>query len=162
MRAWAYWVHDNITIILFGLVVCMFFVAWLVFEAIRSHSSRDEIFRLRQRLYELERDRVGRTLSDGSPVLVSRWINVGGAATTSDGGCFLLVEAVSPLQKRALTTVRIDGYPALKSEPVVVGQRLEVEGKSGTYVVELHDTAKNQARLAVSLRSRHVEYAEPG
>jgi hypothetical protein len=26
--------------------------------------------------------------------------------------------------------------------------------------VELHDTGKNQARMAVSLRSRHVEYAE--
>jgi hypothetical protein len=161
MRAWAYWVHDNITMILFGLVVCLLFVAWLVFEAIRSHSSRDEIFRLRQRLYELEREKAGRTLGDGPPVLASRWINVGGAATTSDGGCLILLEAVSPFQKRALMTVRVDGYPAKKNEPIVVGQRLEVQGKSGTYLVELHGTEKNQARLAVSLRNRHVEYAEP-
>jgi hypothetical protein len=160
MRAWAYWIHDNITLILFGVVVGMFFVAWLVFEAIRSHSSRDEIFRLRQRLYELEREKVGRSLTDGPPVLASRWINVGGAATTSDGGCLILVEAVSPVQKRALMTVRVDGYPALKNEGVLVGQRLEVEGKSGIYVVELHGTAHKQARMAVSLRSRHVDYAE--
>jgi hypothetical protein len=160
MRAWAYWIHDNITLILFGVVVGMFFIAWLVFEAIRSHSSRDEIFRLRQRLYELERSKVGRSLSDGPPVLASRWINVGGAATTSDGGCLILVEAVSPLQNRAMMTVRVDGYPALKNEGILVGQRVEVEGKSGTYSVELHDTGKNQARMAVSLRSRHVEYAE--
>lgn len=159
LRAWAYWVHDNITLILFGLVVCMFFLAWLVFEAIRSHNSRDEIFRLRQRLYELEREKVGRSLTDGPPVLPSRWINVGGAATTSDGGCLILVDAVSPLQKQAMITVRVDGYPAWKRESVVVGQRLETEGKSGTYLLELHDTTKNQARLAVSLRSRHVEYA---
>ena len=159
MRAWAYWVHDNITLILFGLVVCMFFVAWLVFEAIRSHKSRDEIFRLRQRLYELEREKVGRKLGDGPAVLASRWINVGGAATTSDGGCLILVEAVSPFQKRAMMTVRVDGYAAKKSEPILVGQRLEVEGKSGTYLVELHDTDKNQARMAVSLRNRHTEYA---
>ena len=159
MRAWAYWVHDNITLILFGLVVCMFFVAWLVFEAIRSHSSRDEIFRLRQRLYELEREKVGRTLGDGPPVLASRWITVGGAATTTDGGCLILVEAVSPLQKRAMMTVRVDGYAAKKNEAILVGQRLEVEGKSGIYLVELHDTDKNQARMGVSLRNRHTEYA---
>ncbi len=158
MRAWAYWVHDNITLIFFCAVVAMFVVAWLVFEALRSHRSRDEIFRLRQRLYELEHNRyISRSAEEGPVVMESRWIRAGAAATTSDGGCLVLVESVSPLQKRATMTVRVDGYPARKNYAVTVGNRVEIDGKSGTYLVDLHGTEQNQARMCVSLRTHHLE-----
>src|SRR5579883_1286393 len=133
------WVHDNITLIFFGAIVAIFVVAWLAFEAIRSHRSRDEIFRLRQRLYQLERDQqFSRSMDAGPIVLSSRWVTVGSAATTSDGGCLIILEAASPFQKRAMMSVRVDGLPAMRNQTLSVGQRLEVGGKSGIYSIELH------------------------
>ncbi len=159
MRGWVivlHWVQDNITLIFFGVVVVMFLAAWLVVEAFRSHQSRDEIFRLRQRMYEMERERNFSQTMDGGPVVLpSRWIRVGGAATTSDGGCLLLVQAASPVQKRVMMTVRVDGLPIKKDATMMVGQRIEVGGKSGVYSIELHGAEKNQARFGVSLRTRH-------
>lgn len=164
MRGWSYVlrvVHDNITIILFGLVVAMFVVAWLVIEAFRSHQSRNEIFRLRHRLNQLEQERLTmKAISPDPVVLPNRWVRIGAAATSSDGGCLILVEKVSATQKRALLSVRIDGLAAVKSEAVQVGERLELPGKSGTYLVELFGTDRIQAQLGVSLRSKHFEYSQ--
>lgn len=163
MRGWIalqYWARDNVILIAFLFIAALFGLAWLIIEALRSHQSRDEIFRLRQRLYELERSRGFTTLDSGSIVLQSRWIRVGGAATTSDGGCFLLVEAASPIQKKVSMTVRVDGLPAKRNATMAVGQRMEIEGKSGTYSIELHGTEPQQARLNVWLRTRHVEVLE--
>src|SRR5438105_11195746 len=109
-------VHDNITLIVFGLVVAIFMVAWLVIEAIRSHRSRDEIFKLRHRLGQLEQERLAvKTISPDPVVLPNRWVRIGGAATTNDGGCLILVEKVSAIQRRALLSIRVDGLTALKS-----------------------------------------------
>lgn len=163
MRGWIslqYWVRDNVILIAFLFIAVLFGLAWLVLEALRSHGSRDEIFRLRQRLYELERARGYTSLDFGSLVLQSRWIKVGGAATTSDGGCFLLLEAASPVQKKVSITVRVDGLPAKRNAMMSVGQRMEIEGKSGTYSIELHATEPQQGRINVYLRTRHIEAVE--
>lgn len=158
-----HWVHDNITLIFFFVIVAIFVAAWLIFEAFRSHKSRDEVFRLRQRLYELERDRsYVRTNEEGQLVMQSRWISVGAAATTSDGGCLILLESASPLQRKAMITIRIDGLPDRRHDPILIGQRLETDGKSGTYFVELHAVEQNRARFAISLRTRHLAYADTG
>ncbi len=160
MHGWVmvlHWVRDNITFILFGAIVIIFVAGWLVIEAIRSHQSRDEIFRLRKRMYEMERERNFSQTMDGGPVVLSsRWIRVGGAATSSDGGCLLLVQGASPVQKRVIMTVRVDGLPVKKDATMMVGQRIEVGGKSGVYSIELHGAEKNQARFAISLRTRHA------
>lgn len=163
MRTWysaIHWIHDNILLIFFLVVCAMFLAAWLILEAFRSHRSRDEIFRLRQRLYTIEREQSFVRPNDSGPmVLSSRWIGVGAAATTSDGGCLILLEASSPFQKRASLTVRIDGLPSKRNEAMLVGQRIEVDGRSGTYSIELHATDQNQARFAVFLRTHHLQYA---
>jgi hypothetical protein len=164
MRGWIQvlrLVHDNITLIFFGLVVAVFVVAWLVIEAIRSHQSRDEIFKLRRRLVQLEHERfASKTASLDPVVLPDRWVRIGSAATTNDGGCLILVEKVSATQRRALLSIRVDGLPVLKSESVRVGDRLELTGKSGTYLIELYATDGIQAHLGVSLRSKHFEYVQ--
>jgi hypothetical protein len=158
MRGWFFflhWVHDHILFILVGGVVVLFIAAWLVAEALRGTTNKDEIYRLRQRLYQLEREKNFSGMDGGPVVLPSRWIRVGTAATTSDGGCLLLVEAASPVQKRVMMTVRVDGMPVKRSATMMVGQKLRVDGKSGCYSIELFGTEKEQARFAVSLRSRH-------
>lgn len=164
MRGWIslqYWVRDNVVLIALLFIAVLFGLAWLIIEALRSHASRDEVFRLRQRLYELERAKgYSPGLDFGSLVLHSHWIKVGGAATTSDGGCFLLLEAVSPVQKKVSITVRVDGLPVKRNAMMSVGQRLEIEGKSGTYSIELHATEPQQARVNVYLRTRHMETVE--
>jgi hypothetical protein len=164
MRGWMHVlrvVHDNITLIFFALLVATFVVAWLVIEAIRSHRSRDEIFRLRRRLGQLEQERLAtRSPSPDPVVLPNRWVRIGGAATTSDGGCLILVEKVSAAQRVAILSVRVDGLPVLKSEPVRVSEHFELPGKSGTYLVELYGTDGIQAQLGVSLRSKHFEYLQ--
>jgi hypothetical protein len=164
MRGWMHVlrvVHDNIGLIFFGLLVATFVVAWLVFEAIRSHRSRDEIFRLRRRLSQLELERHGpKSISPDPVVLPNRWVHIGAAATTSDGGCLILVEKVSAAQRRAILSVRVDGLPVLRSGVVLVGDHLELPGKSGTYLVELYGTDGIQAYLGVSLRSKHFEYVQ--
>ncbi|MGI8744499.1 MAG: hypothetical protein ACR2NN_18375 [Bryobacteraceae bacterium] len=163
MRGWGVvlrLVHDNITIIFFALVVAIFGVGWLVVEAFRSHQTRDEIFQLRRRLRDLERERVaGKSLSIDPIVMPERWIRIGSASTTSDGGCLILVERVAPAQHSAVLSVRVDGYAVRQSEPLRVGDQLELPGKSGTYLVELYNTGASQAQVGVALRSKHREYA---
>ena len=149
-------IHDNITTIFFVLVVAVFVVGWLIIEAARSHTGRNEIFRLRQRVAELERERYSGRIAAEPVVLPGRWIRIGSAATTNDGGCLVLVEKVAAAQHRAVITVRIDGLATLKNQQMQAGERLELSGKSGTYVIELYGIDGIQAHLAVMLRSRHA------
>lgn len=152
-------VHDNIAILFFGLVVAIFALAWLVIEAYRSHRSRDEIFKLRRRISTLERERVMATLAVPTTdpmVLTARWVRMGSAATTTDGGCLVMVERVFPAQRRVLLTLRVDGYPALSGHSAVAGERVEVNGKYGTYILQVFSVEGIQTQLAVWLRSHHA------
>jgi hypothetical protein len=167
MRGWSVLlrlVHDNITIIFFALVVAVFGVGWLIIEAFRSHQTRDEMFQLRRRLRDLERERsIGKAVSLDPIVMPERWIRIGSASTSSDGGCLILVERVAPAQHSAVLSVRVDGYAAKQNEAIRVGDQLELSGKSGTYIIELLNTDASQAQIGVALRSKHHEYSQaPG
>jgi hypothetical protein len=162
MRAWMILlriVHDNIGIIFFSLLVAVFGVAWLVIEAIRSHRDRDEIFKLRHRITQLERERIAARPAFPEPVMPvvmpDRWIRVGAAATTSDGGCLILVDNVAPDGHTAQLTIRVDGYAVKRSEPLRVGESFQLSGNSGLYLVSLYGTDVRQAHLGVGLRNRH-------
>jgi hypothetical protein len=159
MREWEQvlrFVRDNITLLVFLAVVAIMGAAWIVFEAMRSHKRRDEVFALRRRVSELERERAVVHPSSGDPVVLSsRWIRSGAAATTSDGGCLLYIDKVLPAVRSAELTLRIDGYPVLENHAVRPGERLEASGKNGTYVLELYAVEGMQAHLAVALRSHH-------
>lgn len=157
-------VHDNITVLFFGLVVAVFGAGWLIVEAFRSHQNRDEIFQLRRRLRDLERERAaGRAMSSLDPIVMQeRWIRSGSASTTSDGGCLILVERVAPAQHSAVLSVRVDGYAARQNEALRVGDKLELPGKSGTYLVELYNTDVSQCQIGVALRSKHTNTQRMG
>jgi hypothetical protein len=151
-------VRDNITALVSLAVVAIMGAAWIVFEALRSHQRRDEVFALRRRVTELETERASTHPSSGDPVVLSsRWIKSGGAAATSDGGCLLYIDRVSPAVRSAQLTVRVDGYPVLENHSIKSGERLEAAGKNGTYVLELYAVEGIQAHLAVALRNHHRE-----
>ncbi len=159
MREWGpllRFVRDNITLLVFLAVVAIMGCAWIVFEAMRSHKRRDEVFALRRRISELERERAVVHPSFGDPVVLSsRWIRSGASATTSDGGCLLYIDKVLPSVRSAELTLRIDGYAALENQVVRPGERLEASGKNGVYVLELYGVEGMQAHLAVALRNHH-------
>jgi hypothetical protein len=149
-------VRDNITLLVFLAVVAIMGAAWIVFEAMRSHRRRDEIFGLRRKVRELETERASVHPSFGDPVVLSsRWVKSGGTATTSDGGCLLYIDRVLPSVRSAELTVRVDGYAVLQNHSIRSGERLEAAGKNGTYVLELYGVEGIQANLAVALRNRH-------
>jgi hypothetical protein len=132
--------------------------AWIVFEAMRSHRRRDEVFALRRRVNELETERASTNPSFGDPmVLSSRWIRSGRTATTSDGGCLLYIDRVLPAVRSAELTIRVDGYAVLQNHAIRSGERLEANGKNGTYVLELYGVDGLQAHVAVALRNRHKQ-----
>lgn len=150
-------VRDHIALIAIGLFFAILGVAWLVFAAMRSHRGNDEVLRLRQRLYQLERETGrNRAFDSGPAVLPQRWILAGATATSSDGGCFLMMHASSPLQRKVVLTVRIDGLPTRTHHTFVAGQRTEFTGKSGVYTLEIHSVEKDRASAAVFLRSLHM------
>src|SRR5258708_4697570 len=122
-------VHDNIAILFFGLVIAVCGLAWLMIEAYRSHRSRDEIFKLRSRISTLERERAMATLAVPTTdpmVLTARWVRMGSAATTTDGGCLVMVDRVFPAQRRAGLTPGVDRYPGLSRHSALA--RPPVEG----------------------------------
>jgi hypothetical protein len=132
--------------------------AWIVFEAMRSHRRRDEVFALRRRVNELETERASTNPSFGDPmVLSSRWIRSGRTATTTDGGCLLYIDRVLPAVRSAELTIRVDGYAVLQNHAIRSGERLEANGKNGTYVLELYGVDGLQAHVAVALRNRHKQ-----
>ena len=152
-----FWVRDHIALIAIGLFFAILGVAWLVFAAMRSNRGNDEVLRLRQRLYQLERETgLNRAFDPGPAVLPHRWISAGATATSSDGGCFLMMHASSPLQRKVVLTVRIDGLPTRTHHTFVVGQRTEFTGKSGVYTLEIQTAEKDGGRAVVFLRSLHM------
>ena len=164
MRDWIRvlrFLHDNITLILFVFVLALVGTTWIVMEAFRSHRSRDEIFKLRKRLSELERERSAgpRAMSDPF-VLTNRWVRIGGAATTTDGGCLIYIDKVAPAAGTAALTVRIDGNAVFQNHSLRVGERMEASGKYGTYILELYGVEGIQANVAIALRNRHADVQE--
>jgi hypothetical protein len=161
MREWGpllRFVRDNVTLLVFLAVAAIMGSTWIIFEALRSHRRRDEVFALRRRVAELERERASLGPSFGDPVVLSsRWIRSGSAATTSDGGCLLFVNRVLPAIRSAEVTLRIDGLPVLQNHMLGAGERLEAAGKNGTYILELYGVDGVQAHLAAALRSHHRE-----
>jgi len=151
-------VRDNITVLVSLTVVAIMASAWIVFEALRGHRRRDEVFALRRRVTELETERASTHPSFGDPmVLSSRWIRSGATATTSDGGCLLYIDRVLPAVRSAELTIRVDGLAILQNHAIRSGERLEANGKNGTYVLELYGVDGIQAHIAVALRNRHKQ-----
>jgi hypothetical protein len=151
-------VRDNITLLVFVVLLTVVGGAWIVFEAFRSHKNREEVERLRKRLSEVTQERTIHKPSFTDPVVLSsRWIRSGAAATTTDGGCLLYVNKVSAASSFADLTIRIDGYAVLENHSIGVGERLEASGKFGTYILELSAVDGVQVNVAVALRNRHKE-----
>jgi hypothetical protein len=151
-------VQDNITLLLALTILFTMASAWIVFEALRSHRRRKEVFQLRRKLSQLESQRATVAPDFNDPVVLSRrWIRTGAAATTTDGGCWIYVDKISPAIRTVDFTVRVDGDAILQNHPVHVGERLEASGKYGTYIVRLYEAEALQANLAIALRSRHRE-----
>jgi len=151
-------VRDNSTLLVSLMLVAIMAAAWIVFEAMRSHRRRDEVFTLRRRVNELETERASTSPSFGDPmVLSSRWIRSGRTATTTDGGCLLYIDRVLPAVRSAELTIRVDGYAVLQNHSIRSGERLEANGKNGTYVLELYGVDGVQAHVAVALRNRHKQ-----
>jgi hypothetical protein len=151
-------IQNNITLLLALTIVFLMASAWIVFEALRSHRSRQEVFRLRRKIRALEAERGTLAPDFNDPVVLSRrWIRIGAAATTSDGGCLVYIEKISPAIRSVDLTIRVDGDAVLQNHPVHVGGRLEAPGKYGTYILHLYATEAVQANLAIALRSRHKE-----
>jgi hypothetical protein len=151
-------VRDNITLLVFVVLLTIVGGAWIVFEALRSHKNREEVEKLRRRLSEVTQERATPRPTFSDPmVLSSRWVRSGTAATTTDGGCLLYVNKVSASSGFADLTIRIDGYAVLENHSIGVGERLEASGKFGTYILELSAVDGVQANVAVALRNRHKE-----
>jgi hypothetical protein len=151
-------VQNNITLLLALTILFTMASAWIVFEALRSHRSRKVVFQLRRKLSQLELERTTLVADFNDPMVLSRrWIRIGTAATTSDGGCLVYIDKIQPAIRTVELTVRVDGDAILQNHPVRAGDRLEASGKYGTYILRLYETEAIQANLAIALRSRHKE-----
>jgi hypothetical protein len=67
----------------------------------------------------------------------------------------LYIDRVLPAVRSAELTLRVDGYAVLQNHPIRSGERLEADGRNGTYVLELYAVEGIQAQLAVALRNHH-------
>ena len=160
-------VHDSFALILVILLACGFLAGWLVFHTLRSAETRGEMVRLRRKLADLEVERSHAYSSANSspealvdPVVLSpRWIRKGAAATTSDGGCLVIIDDVAPQAKTAVMTVRVDGAAVLIRHKVRRGHPLRTEGNMGTYTVQVDAVEPQRTMVGVSLRSRHAQAA---
>jgi hypothetical protein len=157
-------IRDNLPFLLFIFFLAVLLGGWVVFESARSLLKRDDVDKLQRRVFELEREQarfsnqnrapVRRNTSDPQ-VLSTRWVSRGGAATTSDGGCLVLVDDVIGEEGKALLTIRIDGMPLRQRHPINVGESVELPGKSGYYTVEIGSISGMQTQISAWLRSRH-------
>lgn len=156
-------IREYLPILIFLFGVAIVAGGWVVFESARSLLKRDEVEKLRRRVDELEREQIQFRAPVPPPrkspkepmVLATRWVRKGGAATSSDGGCLVLVDDLFPNDSRALITVRIDGAPVRQRYEMEAGESLELEGKSGFYTVELGAISTNEAQISGWLRSHH-------
>jgi hypothetical protein len=131
----------------------LMFLFFALIEAFKTNKRGDEILRLRQRLYELERDASSPQFRSPDPVVLSRrWAHSGSALTSTDGGCFLIVDRVAAAQRSAQFTVRVDGLPVFQGHAIRCGETLELPGRSGTYKLQLWAVDGVQVAVSVSLR----------
>ena|SRR5579884_657845 len=161
-------VRDNVALILIILIVGGFLAGWLLFQTFLSAGDRGEIARLRRKMRDLEVERAHAYSSVVRPpaevlvdpvVLTPRWVRKGGAGTTSDGGCLVIVDDTVAPAKTAVVTVRIDGLPVHTRQSLRSGHTLKAEGNLGTYTVQVSAVEPLQAMIAVSLRNRHAQAA---
>ncbi|HVT92468.1 MAG TPA: hypothetical protein VHD76_06455 [Bryobacteraceae bacterium] len=155
-------VRENLPILMFVFLLVVLAGGWVVFESARSLLRRDDVDKLRRRVEELEREQarltnptLARRVSTDPVVLTTRWVSKGRAATSSDGGCLVLVDEVIPARLSALLTVRVDGEPAHQRYPFQSGECVEVEGKFGFYTVEVGAISGDRVQVTGWLRSRH-------
>lgn len=156
--------RDYFPFIFFGLLALVLLGAWVVFEVFRSATTRhSELQRLHRKVDELEAERAYsyRPSAAMTPpasqdvVLTPRWVRRGTAATTSDGGCFLIVDAVTPGRNAASITVRLDGWPGVRHD-VRIGSPVELSGNLGVYTLELEGVNAMDARVVVTWKSHHA------
>lgn len=146
-------VRDHFLLIAGFCGVGLVFLGWALIEAFKSNQHGDEILRLRQRLYELERDSSAGESRNPDPIVLSRrWANSGSALTSTDGGCLLIIERVVAAQRLAVFTIRVDGLPVYQSHAIRCGETLELPGRSGTYLLRLWEVDGIQVGLSVALR----------
>jgi len=168
-RSFSQGIHDNPALFVTILLVAAFFAGWLVFETLRRSEDHGEIHRLRRRLQDLEIQRAHAYSNPGRVsgcevladpvVLTPRWVRRGGAATSSDGGCLVIVNDISEAAQKVLLTVRIDGLAVHTREGVRTGHSLQARGNMGAYTILVSALEPLQAMVSVSLRSRHAEAA---
>lgn len=156
-------IRENLPILMFVFLLALLAGGWVVFESARSLLKRDEVEKLRRRVEELERSQALLThpaparKAIGDPMVLStRWVQRGGAATSSDGGCLVLVDEVIPASSQVLLTVRIDGVPVRQHHPLNAGDTIELDGKFGFYTVEVGAVSGHQAQVSGWLRNRHA------
>jgi hypothetical protein len=133
-------------------VVGLMFLGWALIEALRNNDDGNDTMRVRQRLYELERDPSTPESSPDPLVLSRRWARSGSACTSTDGGCFLIVDRVAAAQRSAFFTVRVDGLPVYQGHALRCGETLNLPGRSGTYNLHLWAVDGAQAAVSISLR----------
>jgi hypothetical protein len=156
--------REYLGLILFGMFAAVLLAGWTLYESLRLLRRQEEYERLRRRVEHLEKAQA--SLQSPGPalhftrdpmVLEPRWIPKGHSATTSDGGCLLLVDDVLPGASQALLTLRIDGLPVSRRSPYNPGDTLELTGHYGTYTIQLVALSGIQAQLAAWLRNRHQD-----
>lgn len=146
-------VHDHFLLIACLAGVGLMFLGWALLEAFTGNKQDDEMIRLRQRLYELERDSNSSKIRSPDPVVLSRrWAQSGAALTSTDGGCFLIVDRVAAAQRLALFTIRVDGALVHRGHALRCGETLELPSRSGTYLVQLYAVDGIQAAVSICLR----------
>ena len=160
--------HDSLPLIVLNLIACGVLVGWLVFQTLRSAETRGEMARLRRKLADLEVERAyaysGAAASAGTglvdPVVLSpRWVRKGSAATTSDGGCLVIVDDLAPQARTAVLTLRVDGTAIHVRHKVRTGHSLQAEGSMGMYTVQVSAVEQLRTIVGVSLRNRHAQAA---
>jgi hypothetical protein len=147
-------IREHILLMAGFCVVGLMFLGWALIEAFRSGNDGDDTMRVRQRLYELERDTDRAQFRSPDPVVLSRrWARSGSACTSTDGGCFLIVDRVVAPQRSAFFTVRVDGLPVFQGHALRCGETLNLPGRSGTYNLQLWAVDGAQAAVSISLRT---------
>ena len=167
MQAVAQTIHESITLIIVLLVACGLLAGWLIFHTLRAAETRGEMVRLRRKLADLELERANSYANrPGSSdvfldpvVLTPRWITKGNAATTTDGGCLLIIDDVAHQAHTAVVTLRVDGIAIHIRHRVHAGHGLHAEGSMGTYTVQISAVEPLRAMVAISLRNRHAQAA---
>jgi hypothetical protein len=146
-------IREHVLLLAGFCAVGLMFLGWALVEAFKGNKHGEEILRLRQRLYELERDSSSPEFRSPDPVVLSRrWARSGSSLTSSDGGCFLIVDRVLAAQRSAMFTIRVDGLPVSQGHALRSGEKLDVPGRSGTYVLQLWGVDGVQAAVSVTLR----------